>query len=98
MFSNRLKLNANTTQFIWLGSGPMLSKLDEFSLSVDGTDVLPVAAVRDLGLTLTMKPHMVIGDVDLVVRCCFCELRQLRSVCRSLTDDANRSLRLSPVQ
>jgi hypothetical protein len=52
---------------------------------------MPLPAVRDLGVTidqqLTMKSH-----VNTVVRNCFYELRQLRSVRRSLTDDATRAL------
>ena len=51
------------------------------------TDVLPLSAVRDLGVyvdaDVTMSSH-----VTTTVRACFAALRQIRSVRRSLTQDA----------
>jgi hypothetical protein len=91
MSSNRLKLNADKTQFIWLGSSQQLKKVEHIRLSVGGVDVVPLDCVRDLGVTLdsklTMKQH-----VDTVARSCFYQLRQLRSIRRSLTFDALRTL------
>jgi hypothetical protein len=91
MSSNRLKLNADKTQFIWLGSPQQLVKVGHVRLTVGGVDVAPLDSVRDLGVTLdsklTMKQH-----VDIVARSCFYQLRQLRSVRRSLTFDALRIL------
>ena len=91
MSSNRLRLNAEKTQFIWLGSSQMLAKTNKIPLRVGGVDVFPLEAVRDLGVVLdsklTMKNH-----VDSVVRSCFYQLRQLRSIRRSLTLDAAHTL------
>ena len=56
-------------------------------LSIGGAAVPPVDTARDLGVTLdaqlTLDKH-----VDSVVRSCFYQLRQLRSIRRSLTGDA----------
>ena len=87
MSSNRLWLNAGKTQFIWLGSSQMLAKTNKEPLSVSGVDILPLNAVHDLGVildsNLTMKKH-----VDGIIRSCCYQLRQLRSIHRSLTFDA----------
>jgi hypothetical protein len=91
MSSNRLKLNADKTQFIWLGTRQQLEKIRNIQLTVDGVDVTPLDCVRDLGVTLdsqlTMKQH-----VDIITRSCFHHLRQLRSVRQSLTFDALRTV------
>jgi len=91
MSSNRLKLNADKTQFMWLGSPQQLRKVGHIRLTVGGVDLLPLDCVRDLGVTidsqLTMKQY-----VDIVARSCFFQLRQLRSVRRSLPADALHTL------
>jgi len=78
--SNRLRLNDEKTQFIWVGSSQMLAKTNKAPLRVGGVDILD--AVRDLGVVLdsnlTMKKH-----VDGIVRSCFYQLQQLRSIRRS---------------
>jgi len=87
MSSNRLKLNADKTQFIWLGPVLQLDKVGD----VGGVDISPLDHVRDLGVTLdlllTMKQH-----ADTVARSCFYQMRQLRSVRRSLTFNALHTL------
>jgi len=74
MSSNRLRLNAKKTQFIWLESSQILAKINKRPLRVCGVEVFPL--MRDLGVVLdsklTMKNH-----VDNVVRRCFYQLRQL---------------------
>ena len=91
MSSNRLKLNADKTQFIWLGPALQLDKVGDVRLRVGGVDISPLDHVRDLGVTLdsllTMKQH-----TDTVARSCFYQMRQLRSVRRSLTFDALHTL------
>ena len=87
MSSNRLQLNAEKTQFIFLGSSQMLAKTNKKPLRIGGVDMLPFDAVCDQGVVLdsnlTMKKH-----VNGIVRSCFRQLRQLWAVRRSLTFDA----------
>ena len=52
MSSNRLKLNADKTQFIWLGSPQLLASVRMEELSIGGAAVAPVDTARDLGVTL----------------------------------------------
>jgi len=90
MASNRLKLNVDKTQFMWLGS-PRQLVVSQVQLIVGGEVVTASDTVRDLGVTLdaqlTMKNH-----VDGVARSCFYQLRQLRSVHRSVPTYALHTL------
>jgi len=64
MSSNRLKLNADKTQFTWLGPALQLDKVGDVRLRVGGVDISPLDHVRDLGVTLdsllTMKQHAIV--------------------------------------
>ena len=77
MSSNRLKLNASKTEFIWIGTRRQLSKVEEEALMVCVQSVTPMVKVRDLGVyidrELTMEAH-----VSNTVRGCMYQLRQLR--------------------
>src|SRR6218665_1038938 len=89
--SNRLRLNPGKTQFIWVGGCVQLSKSDLSILLERFPGVLFSTTVRDLGVTLdqelTLSRH-----VGSVCRSCFYHLRQIRSVRRSLTFKAARTL------
>src|SRR5208282_5418787 len=91
MSSNRLKLNADKTEFIWCGTWQQLRKINRQPLDVGGVCVAPVNKVRDLGVMiddeLTMTAH-----INHVVRGCFYQLRQLRSVRRCLPFEARHAL------
>ena len=84
MDSNRLKLNANKTQIIWLGTKQQLAKISAKEFLLGSSTVHAVDAVVDLGVhfdsNLTMSKH-----VANLCKSCFFQLRQLRSVRRSLT-------------
>src|SRR6218665_2361308 len=91
MKCNRLQLNSSKSEFIWCSSSRRLKHLD-CNLFVIGADaVQPKNEVRDLGLVLerdlTMTSH-----ITGLVRTSFAILRRLRSVSRSLTQDATRHL------
>ena len=55
-------------------------------LSVSGVDIVPLDSVRHLGMTTDAQLTMQ-NQVDDVARSCFYQLRQLRSIRRSLTFD-----------
>jgi len=61
MSSNRLKLNADKTEFIWLGTLQKLSKVVATPLLVKDKLLQPTDKVRDLGVLidsqLTMEPE-----------------------------------------
>ena len=62
MSSNRLKLNSDKTQFIWLGSHQQLLKVGTESVTLLGDSVIFQSSVNDLGVTidgpLTMRDHV----------------------------------------
>src|ERR1700733_5175586 len=84
MSSNRLRLNSSKTQLIWLGTRQQLARLDMTALATAFPLFTFSSVVRDLGVTLdcelTFIPHL-----NLLSRNCFYQLRQLRTVARSLT-------------
>ena len=91
MSSNRLRLNAQKTKFIWLGTWQQLAKLDHNALSAEFPNMSFSSEVRDLGVLLdselTLAPH-----INQVCRSCYYQLRQLRVVARSLTFKAATTL------
>ena len=91
MSSNRLKLNADKTEFIWLGTRQQLSKVVATPLQVKDQLLQPTDAVRNLGV-LIASPLTIEAHVWNVVRSCFYQLRQLRSIRRSLPTDARRTV------
>ena len=91
MISNRLELNVSKKEFTWIGTRRQLYKVEDEALMVCRQSVTPMVKVRDLGVfidrELTMEVH-----VSNTVRGCMYQLRQLRSVKRSLTFDSQRAL------
>jgi len=87
MSSNRLRLNASKTQFIWLGNGQQLRKIDPQAISADFPNFVFSTSVRNLGIVLdqelTFSEHL-----NLLCRACFFQLRQLRVISRSLSPNA----------
>src|SRR6218665_2295803 len=55
MSSNRLLLNPQKTQYIWLGPRQQLDKLDSESLSAEFPTFLFSTSVRDLGVILDQE-------------------------------------------
>jgi len=87
MTSNRLKLNADKTEFIWLGTSQQLAKVIPSPLLINGQFITPLNKVRDLGVIIDSELSMD-AQTRNVARSCFYQLRQLRSVRKSLPSDA----------
>ena len=91
MSSNRLRLNPSKTQFIWLGTRQQLAKLDLSTIAADFPQFVFSSVVRDLGVTLdqelTFAPH-----INRLCRDSYYQLRQFRTVARSLTSDSTATL------
>ena len=90
MSSNRLKLNSEKTQFIWLGSRQQLSKVGVDHIHLVNHAVTSQSTVCNRGIhldgQLTMKVH------KQGISRTFYQLRQLRSVRRSLSVNACTAL------
>ena len=91
MSSNRLRLNPAKTKFIWLGTRQQLARLNLADLAIEFPSYTFSTTVRDLGILLdqelTFAPHL-----HHLSRACFYQLRQLRTVARSLTTSAATTL------
>ena len=91
MSSNRLKLNKDKTQFIWLGSRQQLLKVEIDSIQLGSGSVPLKSSVNNLGVIfdsqLSMREH-----VRHVCRSSFYQLRQLRVVRGSLIFEASVQL------
>jgi len=86
MSKNGLKLNADNTQLIWLGTRQQLAKLTVTELRLTSSVVEFDSTVTELGLVLDNQLSMQ-AHVAAVCRSCLYQLRQLRVVQRSLTRD-----------
>jgi len=83
MSSNRLQLNGDKTEFVWLTTARRQQRLPTLGLTIGSTSITPCKTARDLGVhidaELTMRTH-----VQRTVSCCFATLRQLRTIRRSV--------------
>ena len=91
MNSNRLRLNASKTEFIWLGSSRRLQRCSFDPLLIGGSIVHPAASVRDLGVILDPALSFV-SHVARLTGVSFYHIRQLRTIRYSLTTDSCHSL------
>ena len=96
MSSNRLKLNSDKTQLIWLGSRQQLLKVNPDSILLGASTVRFQSLVVDLGVVLdsnlSMRDH-----VSRLCRTSYYQPRQLRVIRRSLTTRACTQLVLALV-
>ena len=87
MKSNRLKMNPEKTQFIWLGSRQQLSSINVTPLHLhDRTIVAPSVSVRNLGVIFGSMMTMA-ENVDSVTLVSFYQLRQLQFMRRCLPEN-----------
>jgi hypothetical protein len=93
MAMNRLKLNSDKTEFIWMASRGRLRALQNVvpTVSVGGTVITSSAGARNLGVFfdqhLDMRKH-----ITNVCRQCYYQLRQLRVICHNLPKDVLKTL------
>ena len=91
MTCNRLKMNADKTQLIWVGTRQQLAKVKIDGIQMIAAYVSVSNTVSNLGVQLddqlTMNNH-----VSALCRSCFFQLRQLWTVRRSLTTEVTKTL------
>src|ERR1700733_14427138 len=91
MSTNRLRLNPSKTKFIWLGTRQQLSKLDLAAIATEFPHLTFSSVVRDLGVTLDQELTFT-AHIHRLCRDSYYQLRQLRTVARSLTPEATATL------
>ena len=89
MKSNRLKLNSDETQSC--GSRQQLAKIDIMTMTIGEHRIESSTSAKNLGVTFDSELGMD-SHVNNITRSCFYQLRQLRSIRRSLSTDAVKTL------
>ena len=84
-------MNTDKTQLIWIGTRQQLSKVDINEIELQLDTVSFSTSVSDLGVILDNQLKMT-DHVAALCRSCFFQLRQIRSIKRSLTSDARKTL------
>jgi len=92
MKANRLRLNPQKTQLIWLGSRQQLEKLNMVDIQLVSASLSPLSAVRNLGVTIDSRITTMADHVSAICRACYFQLHQLRVILQSLTSEAATSL------
>ena len=91
MRSNRLKLNSDKTQFMWLGSKQQLAKIETECMQIGEHCIKFSTSAKNLGVTFDPELKMDL-QVNNKTRSCFFQLEQLRSIRRLLTMIATKTL------
>ena len=91
MRSNRLKLNTDKTEIIWLGTSHKLSKVTVTHIHLGDCEIKPSSSVRNLGVIFDRELKLV-PQVNSVSKSCFYQIRQLKSIRRLVTVDAAKTL------
>ena len=91
MFSNKLKLNADKTQVTVFGTRQQLSKFHVSHIRAGCSNISIDKTAVDLGIKLDSELKMT-SHVANITSSCYYQLRQLRSVRRSLTTDVCKLL------
>ena len=92
MKSNRLKLNSDKTQFMWLGSRQQLAKIAKKTMTISEHSIESSTSAKNLGVTFDSELGMDLHVNNIHTRSCFYQLRQLRSIRRWLSTDAAKTL------
>jgi len=91
MQSNRLQLNTNKTGLLWRTAAPRQHQLPRSAFRIGSADIIPMTAVRDLGIYIdadvSMRSH-----VQRTVAGSFAILRQLRSIRRPVPSSVFQTL------
>jgi Reverse transcriptase (RNA-dependent DNA polymerase) len=90
--SNRLKLNPDKTELIWIGSSRILSKCkDDLNITVDGVQIQHKTVVKDLGVMLDENLSMM-SHINQLSSTCTYQLRRLRSIRMQLDESSAKTL------
>ena len=90
MKENRLRLNQGKTQFVWIGRGRMLDKIDRDGNYARFPDVEFLTSVNDLGVVLDENLDMDEQIGNTCRSCYYYHLHQIRSILHSLSHIAAR--------
>ena len=84
MASSRLCLNSSKTELIWLGASRYVQLCPTGPVNIAGASIRPSQQVRDLGVVLDSELSLA-AHVSHITSVCYCHIRQLRLLRRSLS-------------
>ena len=94
MTTNFLKLNADKTEYLLLGSDNLLSKLSDYfrkEISICDFNVLPSLSARNIGVVFDQNMTMQ-QQVNNITKVCFYQIRNIGRIRKNLSDNATKSL------
>ena len=91
MDGSRLKLNAEKTQLVWVGTRQQLEKVDIETVDILESNVQVSSSVKDLGVLIDNSLSMS-GHVNALTKSSFFQLRQIRTIKRRLPRHARETL------
>jgi len=91
MSANRLKLNCDKTEIVWVASRGRFRTMQTPSVSVGNTVISPSSGARNLGVFFDRHLDMRQYIIN-TCRSCYFQLRQLRVIRRSLPRDVLKTL------
>ena len=91
MNENFLKLNEGKTEFIIFGTPKNVDKVAEWSVSVGGSEILPVKAVRNIGAMLD-SDFKLNAHVIAMTKSCYAHLHSISQIRKYLSVDAAKTL------
>ena len=91
MKSNRLKLNPDKTEIIWLGTRQKLNLITRCTIRLGDCDISAASTVRNLGVIFDSEMNLK-SQANSVIRSGFYQLRQLKTIRRFLTFDSAKTL------
>ena len=91
MRSNRLKLNADKTEWVWVTTRQWQSIFAAPNLTVGGSIIVPTKGTHNLGVFFDSKIDLK-SHISNICRTCYFQLRQLRTVRRSLQPEILKTL------
>ena len=92
MFSNKLKLNPDKTEFLIIGNKSQRAKFSsKFPISLLDNDILPAPSARNLGVTFDSDFNF-ISHINSIVKSCNYHLRDFRRIRKHLDQDTATAL------
>ena len=92
MKSNRLKLKLRQDSIHVAGSRQQLAKIDTKTITIGEHSIESSTSAKNLGVTFDSELGMDLHVNNYITSSCFYQLRQLRSIRRSLSTDAAKTL------
>ena len=97
MKNSKIKLNADTTEFLIIGSSTQCAKLDGFfPPRILSHNITPAASFLNIGVIIYENFNFK-QDISKICRCCFYHIRDLRRIRRFISLTVAKTIATAPV-